>query len=220
VTEAATIEERLAEVRARIAAAARAAGRTPDEITLVAVSKTVEAARVREALAAGQEIFGENYGQALRDKAREVTGARWHFIGPLQRNKVKYVVGTAELIHSVDSSALGTAIAERALSSGITQRCLVQVNLGDEAQKSGCRPDALPALLDGLRVLPSLSVEGLMCIPPAEGDPRPQFERLAGLARAQSLGMLSMGMSGDYEAAIKEGATLVRVGSAIFGARG
>jgi pyridoxal phosphate enzyme (YggS family) len=209
----------LAEVRAHIAKAARVTGRAPEEITLVAVSKRVDAARVGEALAAGQAVFGENYGQELRDKARAVSGARWHFIGPLQRNKVKYVVGTAELIHSVDSGALGQAIAERARALGIRQRCLVQVNVGDEAQKAGCHPDALPALLDELRRSETLAIEGLMCIPPAEGDPRQHFARLAALGRRAGLSALSMGMSGDYEAAIAEGATLVRVGTAIFGPR-
>ena len=175
--------------------------------------------RIREALAAGQEDLGENYAQELRDKAVHLPEARWHFIGPLQRNKVKYVVGAAELIHGVDGEALGAAIDARALPAGLVQRCLVQVNVGAEPQKAGCAIGELPRLLDTLRALPSLRVDGLMCIPPADGDPRPHFQRLRTLAEANGLAELSMGMSADYEAAIAEGATLVRVGTAIFGER-
>ena len=133
-----SLHENLDHVGQQIAAAARAAGRDPTSVTLVAVSKTVPAERVREAMRAGHDLFGENYAQELRDKAREVEGARWHFIGPLQRNKVKYVVGVAELIHSVDSPSLLDEIAARADKLGVVQRCLVQVNVGDEPQKSGC----------------------------------------------------------------------------------
>ena len=205
-----SFSDRLAEVRRRIDAAAH--GRA---ITLVAVSKTQPASAVKEALAAGQEIFGENYAQELRDKAREVPGARWHFIGPLQRNKVKYVVGTAELIHSVDSMVLLQEIAERAAKLGIVQRCLIQVNVGGEPQKSGCSVDELPALRAAFAG--AVTLEGLMCIPPAEGDPVPHFRKLRQIAAG--LPQLSMGMSADYEAAIAEGATIVRVGTALFGAR-
>jgi pyridoxal phosphate enzyme (YggS family) len=205
-----SFSERLAEVRGRIAAAAH--GR---EVTLVAVSKLQPAAAVKEALASGQEIFGENYAQELRDKAREVPGARWHYIGPLQRNKVKYVVGVAELIHSVDSIVLLQEIAARAAKLSIVQRCLIQVNVGDEPQKSGCSVEELPALRAAFAG--AVALEGLMCIPPAEGDPVPHFRRLRQIAAG--LPQLSMGMSGDYEAAIAEGATLVRVGTALFGAR-
>jgi hypothetical protein len=214
-----SIRDAIASVRARIDAAARAAAREPASIALVAVSKTVPAERVREAVAAGQLELGENYAQELRDKAPLVPGARWHFIGPLQRNKVKYVVGTATLVQSIDSASLGAEVASRAAKLGLVQACLVQVNVGDESQKSGCAIGALPALLDHLATQPSLRVEGLMCIPPAEGDPRPYFARLRTLAEAHRLRTLSMGMSADYERAISEGATLVRVGSAIFGAR-
>lgn len=209
----------LATVHAKIANAARAAGRAPTSVELVAVTKTVAVERLKEAIAAGQLVLGENYAQELRDKALVVPGARWHFIGPLQRNKVKYVVGTAELIHGVSEAALGLEIAARAAKANLVQRCLVQVNVGDEAQKSGCSADALPALLDTLRAQAALQVDGLMCIPPAEGDPRPHFSRLRALAERHALTTLSMGMSADYELAIAEGATLVRVGSAIFGAR-
>jgi pyridoxal phosphate enzyme (YggS family) len=212
--------ERLAEVRARIATACARAGRAPSEIALVAVSKTMPVEACREAIAAGQPILGENYAQELRDKARAVTGARWHFIGPLQRNKVKYVVGTAELIHSVDSPALLDEIAAHAAKRGVVQRCLVQVNVGDEAQKSGCGADALPSLVAAFAAHASVALDGLMCIPPVDEDPVPHFRRLRALAAAHRLRELSMGMSADYEAAIAEGATIVRVGTALFGARG
>jgi pyridoxal phosphate enzyme (YggS family) len=214
------IAARLEEIRARIVAAARSANRDPQTITLVAVTKTVDVARIREAVAAGQRDFGENYAQELRDKAAALGDEpRWHFIGPLQRNKVKYVVGTSALVHSVDSESLAGEIAARAKKLDIVQPCLLQVNVGDESQKSGCSIDTLPALLDASRAHRSLRIEGLMCIPPAAGDPRPQFVTLRTLAERHGLGTLSMGMSADYEAAIAEGATHVRVGTAIFGAR-
>jgi pyridoxal phosphate enzyme (YggS family) len=217
--EVETLRARLAAVRARIAAALAAAGRAPDAVTLVAVSKTVELARCAAALAAGQTVLGENYAQELRDKARALPAARFHFLGPLQRNKVKYVVGTAELVHSVDAPPLAEEIGRRARALGVEQRALLQVNVGKEPQKSGCAPGELPALLDACRRVAGLRVEGLMCIPPEKGDPRPHFATLRTLAAAHGLPSLSMGMSGDFEAAIAEGATIVRVGTAIFGAR-
>jgi pyridoxal phosphate enzyme (YggS family) len=215
-----TIAERLAEVRARVAAACRAAGRAVDEVTLVAVSKTVPPSLCAEAVAAGQALLGENYAQELRDKAPQVAGARWHFIGPLQRNKVKYVVGTAELLHAVDRVPLVDEIAAQAQKLGLVQRCLVQVNVGAEPQKAGCAPAELPSLLAAFAERPSLRCEGLMCLPPVDADPVPHFRRLAALAREHRLSTLSMGMSADYERAIAEGATLIRVGTAIFGPRG
>ncbi len=209
----------LAEVNAKIAHACRSAGRSVAEVQLVAVSKTIPAERCLEAVAAGQLTLGENYAQELRDKAATVAGARWHFVGPLQRNKVKYVVGTAALIHSVDSLRLAEEIAKRATQAQLIQDCLIEVNVGDETQKSGVGISALPALLDGVRALPSLRCEGLMCIPPADGDPRRHFAALQQLAAMHRLPQLSMGMSADYELAIAHGATLVRVGTAIFGTR-
>jgi pyridoxal phosphate enzyme (YggS family) len=208
--------ERLAEVRAHIVAACVEAGRDPGEVTLVAVSKTMPPEACQEALAAGQPILGENYAQELRDKARVVAGARWHYIGPLQRNKVKYVVGTAELIHSVDSVEILDEIAARARKLNLVQRCLIQVNVGDEPQKSGCRPEDLPALQAAFGE--GVKLEGLMCIPPFDEDPLPYFKKLRALRG--NLPHLSMGMSSDYPAAIAEGATLVRVGTALFGPRG
>jgi pyridoxal phosphate enzyme (YggS family) len=214
-----SLADKLANARAQLAQAARAAGRTPESVTLLAVSKTVPAERVREALAAGQDLFGENYAQELRDKAREVTGARWHFIGPLQRNKIKYVVGTAELIHSVDSQPLLDEIAARAGKLGIVQRCLVQVNIGREPQKSGCPIDDVPALVSAFAARPTVRCEGLMCIPPEGVPPRPFFDNLNQLAAAERLPTLSMGMSADFTEAIAAGATIVRLGSAVFGER-
>jgi PLP dependent protein len=214
-----TIAARLAKVRARLESACRSAGRDPASVTLVAVSKTVLPAACAEAVAAGQTILGENYAQELRDKAPRVAGARWHFIGPLQRNKVKYVVGAAELIHAVDDEKLVAEIASRAGRLGLQQRCLVQVNVAGESQKSGCAPEALPALLAAFAARPEVRCEGLMCIPPADRDPRPHFRRLRELAAEHGLRELSMGMSADFPEAIAEGATLVRVGTAIFGAR-
>ena len=207
--------ERLAEVRARIAAACGRAGRDPAEVTLVAVSKTMPPEACQEAVAAGQPILGENYAQELRDKARLVKGARWHYIGPLQRNKVKYVVGTAELIHSVDSVEILNEIAARARKLNLVQRCLIQVNVGDEPQKSGCSVAELPALRAAFGE--GVTLEGLMCIPPFDEDPVPHFKKLRALR--DNLPHLSMGMSSDFEAAIAEGATLVRVGTALFGPR-
>src|SRR6185312_1956824 len=167
----------------------------------------------REAMRAGHDLFGENYAQELRDKAREVAGARWHFLGPLQRNKVKYVVGVAELIHSVDSPSLLDEIAAQAMKRGVVQRCLVQVNVGAEAQKSGCAVADVPALVRAFAARPSVRCEGLMCIPPDGVSPRPFFDNLVQLAAAEGLPTLSMGMSGDFEEAIAAGATIVRVGS-------
>ncbi|MDB4965884.1 MAG: alanine racemase domain protein [Myxococcales bacterium] len=214
-----SIADNLISVGKQISAAARAAGRDPTTVSLLAISKTVPADRVREALAAGQALFGENYAQELRDKAREIAGARWHYVGPLQRNKVKYVVGVAELIHSVDSPSLLDEIAARAEKLGVVQRCLVQVNLGGEAQKAGCAPEEVAALVRAFVARPSVRCEGLMCIPPDGVPPRPFFENLAKLAAAEGLATLSMGMSGDFTDAIAAGATIVRVGTAIFGER-
>jgi pyridoxal phosphate enzyme (YggS family) len=230
VTRAEEIAANLTDVRARIAAAERAAGRPAGSARLVAVSKKMTVDDVRAALAAGQRIFGESYGQELRDKraalAHEAEPPDWHFIGPLQSNKVKYVAGQAALIHAVDSAPLLDAIEAR----GAPQACLVQVNVAGEAQKRGVAPDDLPALLDRFASLRFARCEGLMLIPPLTaqpGDARPHFAALRDLrdreaARARpnvALKELSMGMSGDIEFAIAEGATLVRVGTAIFGGR-
>ena len=213
------IAARLQAVQERIHAACKRAGRDPAHVTLVAVSKTRTVDECREAVRAGQAVLGENYAQELRDKAAQLPDAWWHFVGPLQRNKVKYVVGTAQLIHSLDTPALADELAARATKLTLSQHVLLQVNIGREPQKSGCLPNDLPSLLDHVRSLPSLSCDGLMCIPPAGEDPVPHFRALKALADEHRLPQLSMGMSGDFEPAIAEGATLVRIGTAIFGER-
>jgi pyridoxal phosphate enzyme (YggS family) len=226
VTRAEEIAANLARVHARIAAAARAASRPPESVRLLAVSKKMPADDVRAALAAGQRAFGENYAQELRDKsallAADPVTPEWHFIGPLQSNKVKYVAGKAALVHSIDSAALLDAFEAR----GLAQACLIQVNVAGEASKKGIPPAELPALLDRFAAMKSVRCEGLMLIPP-RGDARPHFAALRALrdreaARARpnvALRELSMGMTDDLETAVEEGATIVRVGTAIFGAR-
>jgi PLP dependent protein len=220
-------------VRARIAAAERAAGRPGGSVRLVAVSKKMPPDDLRAALAAGQIDLGESYGQELRDKrqalAAEPVAPRWHFIGPLQANKVKYVAGQVALLHSLDSWALLEELERRGADP--PQACLVQVNVAGESQKRGVAPEALPALLDRFATLSHVRCEGLMTIPPLADDPersRPHFAALRELrereaARARpgvQLDSLSMGMSHDLEVAVAEGATYVRIGTAIFGTRG
>jgi pyridoxal phosphate enzyme (YggS family) len=226
MTRAEQIAANLTAVRARIAVAARAAGRPPESVRLLAVSKKMPADDVRAAIAAGQRAFGENYAQELRDKsallAAEAVPPEWHFIGPLQSNKVKYVAGHAALVHSVDSPALLEAIEAR----GAAQACLIQVNVAGETSKKGVAPGALPALLDRFAAMKQVRCEGLMLIPP-RGDARPHFAALRALRDREAaharpnveLRELSMGMTEDLEVAIAEGATIVRVGTAIFGAR-
>jgi len=216
-----TVAERLSEVRARIATAASAAGRDPGDITLVAVSKEVDIDAVVEAADAGQRDFGENRAQELEKKvaALETMPARpiaptWHFIGRLQRNKIKSVAGAVTLWQSVDRTEIGEVIARHSPGA----RVLVQVNVGGEEQKGGCEAREAPGIVESLTRL-GLRVEGLMTVPPQLGDPRPHFAALRDLATGLDLRTLSMGMSGDFEAAISEGATVVRVGTAVFGAR-
>jgi pyridoxal phosphate enzyme (YggS family) len=219
-----SLEARLAQVRARIADAERAAGRPAGSVTLVAASKTRSVDEVRAALALGQRDFGENYAQELRDKADALGLApTWHFIGRLQRNKAKYVAGRASLVHDVDSVELAREIGVR---SGVrTTAILLGVNIGAEPQKSGVLPDGTLALAREVLAVPGVRLAGLMCLPPADAEPAPHFAHLASLAaegRAEGLplDLLSMGMSDDLEAAIAAGATHVRVGTAIFGPRG
>ncbi len=233
MTRAESIVAGLASVRRRIADAARAAGRAPESVRLVAVSKRMPAADIAVALAAGQVDFGENYAQELRDKRAtfEATpppgGAApaWHFIGPLQTNKVKYVAGNVALIHSIDSVALLNEIDNH----GTDNACLIQINQAGESQKRGVSPADLPALLDHVATLAHVRCVGLMLIPPlaAPATTRHLFAALRALRDQQAaitrprvdLRELSMGMSNDFEVAIAEGATLVRVGTSIFGAR-
>jgi len=230
------VAERLRQVQRRVADACRRGGRNPEDVQLVCVSKTVDAARIRAAHTAGARLFGENYGQDLRDKAQELAdldGLTWHFIGPLQRNKVRYVVGTAALIHSVHSPELLQAIDDRAGRGGLVQDYLIQLNLAGEATKSGIAAADLEAMLDLARRLRHSRCVGLMTMPPFFDQPeraRAYFGELRALRDRASvpspgrpevdLRHLSMGMTGDFEVAIEEGATLVRVGTAIFGERG
>lgn len=226
---AAELSARLQQVWNRIAAAAERAGRAPHLLTLVAVSKTVEAATVAAARAAGQVDFGESRAQELAAKApalaaAQVARVRWHFVGQLQRNKVRDVVGTASVIHSVDRLELAEEIAAVAQRAGRLQRVLVQVNAGEDPAKAGVTVADAPALVARIRALPYVACEGLMTIPPLDGDPRPVFRALATLRddlreRFPEVQHLSMGMSGDFETAVEEGATMVRVGEAVFGPR-
>ena len=222
------VARRLAEVRDRMGRAAERAGRDPATVVLVAVSKAHPAAAIREAYGAGQRDFGENYVQELVSKQRELADLvelRWHAIGRLQRNKARHVVGCA-LVHAIDRADLGREIDRRAAAAGLRQPVLVEVNVSGEASKGGVGPGELPALLDDLAAYPALAVDGLMTIPPALGDPAsaaPVFRALARLRDEHrpllGRGELSMGMSDDFVEAIAEGATLVRVGTAIFGSR-
>jgi pyridoxal phosphate enzyme (YggS family) len=210
----------LAEVRERIAAAALGAGRDPGAVRLVAATKTVPAERVAEAVALGVTDIGENRAQELIAKADAVdelassTAALcWHFLGRLQRNKVRSLAARVTWWQSVDRDPLGTAIARHAPGA----RVLVEVNLAGEPQKGGCAPGDAARLVDAFRKA-GLRVEGLMTIPPAGEDPRPWFAALRELADALGVHELSMGMTDDFEAAVAEGATMVRIGRAIFGA--
>lgn len=217
-------------VRARISDAERRAGRPPGAVRLLAVSKTQPAEVVQAAIACGQTKFGENYAQELRDKSTVVTGAVWHFIGPLQENKVNLVVGRAACIHTLSREKILRAVERRAAALDIVQDVLVQVNLGGEPQKNGLEPGELPSFLELFEGAPHVRCLGLMTLPPFELEPeavRPHFAELARLLGEHrgrgpgnvTLGELSMGMSGDFEVAIAEGATWVRVGSALFGPR-
>ena len=222
------IAEALAQVHARIERAAAAASRDPQSVRLVAVSKTKPSEAIREAYAAGQRDFGENYAQELAEKAEQLTDLpdiRWHFIGHLQSNKAKLVAPVAHLVHTVDSPSLARELAKRTEKLGRERlRVLVEVNVGGEAQKHGVRPDDLPKLLDAVDAESRLLLQGLMTIPPHDLDEaRRAFEGLASLrdrhGGAARLPELSMGMTDDLEVAVACGATLVRVGTAIFGAR-
>jgi pyridoxal phosphate enzyme (YggS family) len=208
-----TVAERVAEVRARIDAAAARAGRDPATVTLVAATKTVDLERVQQVIEAGVVDVGENRAQELLAKTA-VHGAQWHFLGQLQRNKVRQLAPWLACWQSVDRPELGAEIARRAPGA----RVLVEVNLGEESQKGGCAPAAVAALVDTLRG-DGLDVAGLMTVPPHAEDPRRWFVRLRELAVALDLPELSMGMTDDFEVAVEEGATMVRVGRALFGAR-
>ncbi len=226
------MKERLAKINQRIAAAAIGCGRIPETVRLVAVSKTVDADRVAEAIDAGATIVGENYIQEARGKFNTLYGrpAQWHFIGHLQSNKAKYAVRMFDLIHSVESLKLATALDKEARKNGKVQEILIQVNISREETKSGISETGAVELITQISGLESVRVKGLMTMPPFFDSPeqaRPFFRQLARLRDRiaahdiprVSMQELSMGMTGDFEAAIQEGATLVRIGTAIFGAR-
>jgi len=219
-----TITEGLGKVLARIATATAQAGRLPGSVTLVAVSKTHDAAAVQEALAAGQTAFGENRVQEAAAKFPPLRaahpGLQLHLIGGLQTNKARDAVKLADVIETLDRPRLAAAIADAAEKEGRLPRLLVQVNVGDEDQKAGVSRQDADGFIRECITRFGQNLAGLMCIPPALGDPGPHFRWLAACAAHHGLPMLSMGMSGDFEAAIVNGATHVRVGSAIFGSRG
>jgi PLP dependent protein len=217
-----TISQNLADILARIEAARKAAVAPAPATRLVAVSKTVAEAGVREALDAGQRLFGENRVQEAQAKFPELKSAftdlELHLIGPLQTNKVKEAAALFDVIQTLDRIKLADALAHERDKTGKCPRLFAQVNTGEEPQKAGILPREVGELIAYARKL-ELPLEGLMCIPPAEDDAAPHFAFLAKLARDHGLSALSMGMSGDFELAVKFGATHVRVGSAIFGAR-
>jgi pyridoxal phosphate enzyme (YggS family) len=223
------IAENLERVRSQIADAAKKSGRSPGDIELVAISKTHEAEKVRAAFDSGQQLFGESRVQEARVKIPLLPSAvRWHFVGRLQKNKVRHALPLFELFHSVDSLELARDMNRIADEEGVHPRVLLEVNVAGEGSKIGFAPDSLRAQMEALLELPRLTIEGLMTIPPLapEADASRQFfvalrelrDRFAAQFQV-ALPQLSMGMSGDYPVAIEEGATLVRVGTAIFGKR-
>ena len=225
-----TFADRLAAVEESIQAAATRSGRSRDEVELVAVSKTHPPEAVGQAIACGQTLFGESRVQEARAKIAECpAAARWHFIGHLQKNKVRQALPLFELIHSVDSLDLAQDVDRIAAELGSRPRVLLEVNVAGEASKHGFGPDALRPQMEALLALPRLEIEGLMAIPPVSAEPEDSRRYFAALRELRDalqqefgvqLGSLSMGMSGDFEVAIEEGATLVRVGTALFGTRG
>ncbi len=223
VSSPASPEEALSHVLARIEAARKAALAPAPSTTLIAVSKTFEADAIRPVLLAGQRVFGENRVQEAERKwpalREEFPDTALHLIGPLQSNKVREAVATFDSIHALDRPKLAHALRAEIDKSGRAPTLFIQVNTGEEPQKAGVVPAAAPALIALARDELQLPVRGLMCIPPVDEPPAPHFALLAKIAREHGLPLLSMGMSADFEIAIRFGATHVRVGSAIFGAR-
>lgn len=214
------MSQALAEIRDRIAAAEVRAGRAPGSVTLVAVSKTQPWEHIAPVLAAGQKVFGENRVQEAMERwgdRRE--GLELRLIGPLQTNKAREAVAFFDVIETVDREKLARVLADEIQRAGKAPRLYVQVNTGEEPQKAGIAPGEADAFIAACRGTYGLAVEGLMCIPPFEADPAPHFARLRAIAERNGVAKLSMGMSDDFEIAIAEGATSVRVGSALFGAR-
>ncbi len=226
-----TINDNLSVIRERITQAARRAGRNPEDVVLVAASKGVDAERLKEAISAGLRIFGESRVQEAMTKLQALRNeAEWHFIGHLQGNKVKYVVGKFTLIHSVDSVELAEEINGRAEKTGVIQDILMEVNVSGEKGKFGIMPEELITVTKAISGFRHISLKGLMTIPPYSDNPeeaRPHFSMLRKLRdNARQTGLftdacmdLSMGMSGDFEVAIEEGSTMVRIGTALFGTR-
>ena len=225
------LKDRIDGVEEKIGEACRRSGRSRDEVRLVAVSKKFPLAVILEASRLGLQDFGENYAQELRDKQRDAGNAsdgtlRWHFVGALQRNKVKYVVGRADLVHAVDNIALVAELDKRGAAAGTSVRALVEINGGEES-KNGIRGGDLRDFLESASRFPNVSLEGLMIMPPYFEDPemsRPWFSGLREIrdkvaGEFPGVRELSMGMSNDFEVAIEEGATILRVGSALFGPR-
>jgi PLP dependent protein len=218
-----TTLENFASVQMAMAQACLKAGRKPDDVTLVAVSKTYNCEHIKPVLEAGHRVFGENRVQEAKQKwpalRQQFPGIELHLIGPLQRNKVAEAVALFDVIQTIDRPKIAEAIAAEMKKQSRRVKLFVQVNTGREQQKAGVMPEEVSAILALMRDTLGLEVEGLMCIPPVEEDAAKHFTMLKKLASTHGLKKLSMGMSGDYEAAIAEGATHVRVGSAIFGAR-
>lgn len=229
--ESNAIQTAIAEVEARIEAACKRAGRNPEEVTLIAVSKTMPVEALREAMACGMKEFGENRPQELRDKQAEITEPlHWHMIGSLQTNKLKYVIGKTVLIHSVDSVRLAEAIDEMSEKKDLVTDILLEINIAGEASKHGIAPEELEGLVREIAKLNYVKIRGLMTVAPYTDIPeenRVYFRKMKQLMVDINsknidnvyMDMLSMGMTGDYEIAIEEGATLVRVGTGIFGHR-
>jgi PLP dependent protein len=220
-----SIEQNLIRIRERILAACARAGRAPNSVRLVAVSKLQSEDKIRESLQAGQSVFGENYVQEAVKKINDVAGAEWHLIGALQSNKAKDVVGKFSLIHSIDRESILEAVSKRAVEAGVVQPVLLEVNVAGEQTKAGIPEAQIADLVLRARDLPGILVLGLMCMPPFSKNPedsRPYFKKMKKLLAqfaSKEFCELSMGTSQDFEVAIEEGATLVRVGSEIFGAR-
>ena len=212
-------------VRQRVGRACERAGRGSASVRVIAVSKGHPEELIRAAYGAGMREFGENYAQELVSKASalsDLADIRWRFIGHLQRNKIKLIEGARATVDTVDSVRLAQAISARAAESALDVEVLLQVNVGAEAQKSGCTPDEVPALVEAVRALPNITLRGLMTVAPHLDDAeatRPFFGKLRELAEAHGLPELSMGMTHDLEQAVAEGATMLRIGTAIFGPR-
>lgn len=224
-----SIGENLERVRERIAEAAAKSGRSVDDVELVAISKTHDAEKLREAIEAGQKLFGESKVQEARAKIPELpSNIRWHFVGHLQKNKIRHALPLFEMIHSVDSLALAQDMNRIAEEEGLHPRVLLEVNVAGEGSKFGFQPENLRGQMESLLALPRLSILGLMCIPPVAEEAEPsrkyfvQLRELRDSLQTQfhvDLAQLSMGMTQDYWIAVEEGATLVRVGTAVFGER-